>query len=52
MIGLFSIVYISLVLVIYKLLRVRPTASNIAVVVSVGLVALGGIVITWKISAP
>jgi len=52
MIALFLIVYITLVLVIYKLLRVRPTARNIAVVVSVGVVALGVIVVSWSFSSP
>ncbi len=52
MIALFIIAYVTVVLVIYKLLRVRPTASNIAVVVSVGVVALGGIVVGWNFSAP
>jgi multidrug resistance efflux pump len=52
MIAVFIIIYITLVLVIYKLLKVRPTASNIAVVASVGVVAVGGIVITWNFSAP
>jgi len=52
MIALFVIVYISLVLVIYKLLKVRPSASNVAVVVSVGVVALGAIIVSWNFSSP
>ncbi len=52
MIALFVIFYVGLVLAFYKLLKVRPTAVNIAALGSLGFVCLGIIVVFWNFSAP
>ena len=48
----FVIIYLMLILVIYKLLRVRPTAVNIGVVVMIGVAVVGALVSIWSFSSP
>lgn len=52
MISLFIVSYVSLILVMYRLLKVRPTAVNLAVVVVVGVAIIGAAFIFWSFSSP
>jgi multidrug resistance efflux pump len=52
MIGLFVIAYVTAVLVVFRVFKVRPTAISIAMVVVIGFIAIGGVFISWSFSAP
>jgi multidrug resistance efflux pump len=52
MILLITLCYLALVLIAFKVVKIRPTPVSIAVAVLVGVFVLGGIVIAWKFSAP
>ncbi|EMI26798.1 HlyD family secretion protein [Rhodopirellula europaea] len=52
MIAVITIVYIALVLLIYKILKVKPSPKNVAVMVVLGVFLIGAVVIKWKFSAP
>ncbi|XZE18210.1 HlyD family secretion protein [Pirellulaceae bacterium SH449] len=52
MIAVFVIAYVAVVLAVFKVFKVRPTAISIAGVVVIGAIAIGGIVIAWSFSAP
>ena len=52
MIAICTILYVTLIILIYKVLKIRPNPKNVAVMVVVGVLMLGSIVIVWKFSAP
>ncbi|EMI53953.1 HlyD family secretion protein [Rhodopirellula sallentina] len=52
MIAVVTIVYISLAILIYKILKIKPTPKNVAAMVVLGVFLIGSIVINWKFSAP
>ena len=52
MITLLIIVYIALVLVLFKVLHLKPSASLIASLIVLGVLMIGGVVIAWMQSAP
>ena len=52
MITLFIIFYAMLILAIYKLLKLRPTAINIGVVVVIGVAVIGAMFSVWSFSSP
>jgi len=51
-ITLLIIVYIALVLVLFKVLHLKPSASLIASLIVLGVLMIGGVVIAWMQSAP
>jgi multidrug resistance efflux pump len=51
-IALLVIFYSAVVIALFKVLRVRPTPYLIAVLIVVGVLAIGGVVVTWTQSAP
>jgi multidrug resistance efflux pump len=46
------IVYTALVLVLFKVLRIKPTAYIIASMLVAGVLMIGGVVVVWALSAP
>lgn len=52
MIALLIILYTALVLVLFKVLRLKPSPSLIAALVVAGILMIGGVVVTWMLSAP
>jgi len=46
------IVYVAIVLVLFKVLRIRPTAYLIASMILLGVFMIGGVVVVWTQSAP
>jgi hypothetical protein len=46
------IVYVSIVLVLFKVLRIKPTAYLIAAMFVAGVFMIGGVVVVWSQSAP
>jgi len=46
------IVYVAIVLVLFKVLRIRPTAYLIASMILLGGFMIGGVVVVWTQSAP
>jgi membrane fusion protein, multidrug efflux system len=46
------IVYVAVVLVLFKVLRIKPTAYIIAAMIVVGVFMIGGVVVVWTQSAP
>lgn len=52
MIAVCTILYIGLIMVFYKVMRIKPNPTNIAAMVVLGVVLIGAIVIMWKFSAP
>lgn len=52
MVAVFAIAYVSIIILIYKILKIRPNPKNVAVMVVLGVIAVGSIVIFWKFSAP
>jgi membrane fusion protein (multidrug efflux system) len=46
------IVYVSIVLVLFKVLRIKPTAYLIAAMIVAGVFMIGGVVVVWSQSAP
>jgi multidrug resistance efflux pump len=52
MIAIATILYVTLIFLIYKILKIRPNPRNVAVMVVLGVLMLGSIVIVWKFSAP
>lgn len=52
MIALFVILYVTGVWLFYVKLKVKPTPTNLAACVVIGIVAVGAIVICWQFSAP
>ena len=52
MITLLIILYVVLVLVLFKVLHLKPSASLIASLIVLGVLMIGGVVIAWMQSAP
>jgi membrane fusion protein (multidrug efflux system) len=52
MISLLIIIYTSIALALFKILRLKPTAYLIASMIVVGVLMVGGIVVVWFQSAP
>jgi len=52
MIALLIIIYTSVVLVLFKVLRLKPTAYLIAGLLLAGILLIGGVVVAWALSAP
>ena len=50
MIAILIIVYVAVVLVLFKVLRIKPTAYIIAAMIVAGV--FGGVVVVWTQSAP
>ncbi|UGY20786.1 efflux RND transporter periplasmic adaptor subunit [Bradyrhizobium septentrionale] len=46
------IVYVAIVLVLFKVLRIKPTAYIIAALIVAGVFMIGGVVVVWTQSAP
>ena len=52
MIAFIAIIYIAAVVLVFKVFKVKPGPWSIALMATIGVVLLGGIVILWTISAP
>ncbi|MGY0574269.1 hypothetical protein ACTGJ9_027015 [Bradyrhizobium sp. RDM12] len=52
MIAILVILYVALVLVLFKVLRLKPTAYLIAGLIVAGVFMIGGVVVLWTQSAP
>ena len=52
MIALLIVVYTAVVLVLFKVLRVKPTANIIAAIIVAGVFMIGSVVVVWTQSAP
>jgi multidrug resistance efflux pump len=52
MIAFLIIVYTAVVLVLFKVMRLKPTAYLIASIILAGVVMIGGVVVVWTQAAP
>ena len=52
MIAMLIIVYVAIALVLFKVLRIKPTAYIIAAMIVAGVFMIGGVVVVWTQSAP
>jgi multidrug resistance efflux pump len=52
MIAFLVVVYTAVVLVLFKVLRIKPTAYLIASIILAGVLMIGGVVVVWTQSAP
>ena len=52
MIALLIIIYVSIILVLFKVLKIAPTAFRIAGIVVAGVLMIGGVVVSWMLCAP
>ena len=52
MIAFLIIVYVAVVLVLFKVLHIKPTAYIIAAMIVAGVFMIGGVVVVWTQSAP
>ncbi|MBR1163414.1 HlyD family secretion protein [Bradyrhizobium elkanii] len=52
MIAVLTIVYVAIVLVLFKVLRINPTAYLIAGLIVAGVLMIGAVVVAWMQSAP
>ena len=52
MIALLVIIYVAVVLVLFKVLGIKPTAFRIAGLVLTGVLMIGGVVVAWMLSSP
>ena len=52
MIALLIIVYTAVVLVLFKVLHVKPSANIIAAIIVAGVFMIGSVVVVWTQSAP
>ena len=52
MIAFMAIIYVALVLLVFKVFKVKPSPWPIALLATLGIVLLGGIVVLWSIAAP
>ena len=52
MITVLIIVFIAVVVVLFKVLRIKPTPPLIAAIVVAGVLMIGGVVVAWTLSAP
>jgi membrane fusion protein (multidrug efflux system) len=46
------VIYTAVVLVLFKVMRIKPTAYLIASMILVGVFMIGGVVVVWTQSAP
>ena len=52
MIAFITIIYVVAIVLVFKVLRVRPRPWPIAVLVVAGMLMIGGIVVFWTLAAP
>ena len=52
MIALLVIIYTAVIIVLFKVLRIKPTAFRIAGILVGGVLIIGGVVVAWGLSAP
>lgn len=52
MIAFLVIIYVAIVLVLFKVMHIKPTAYLIASMIVVGVFMIGGVVVAWTQSAP
>jgi multidrug resistance efflux pump len=52
MIALLVIVYATVVVVLFNVLKIKPTAFRIAGILVAGVLMIGGVVVAWTLSAP
>jgi membrane fusion protein (multidrug efflux system) len=52
MIALLVIIYTAIVLVLFKVLRIKPTPFLIAGILLAGVLMIGGVVVAWTLSSP
>ena len=52
MIALTTIIYVGLVILFYRVWKIKPTPTNVAAMIVLGVLLIGTIVIFWKFSAP
>ncbi len=52
MIAFLIIIYVAVVLVLFKVLRIKPTAYVIAAMIVAGVFMIGGVVVVWTQAAP
>jgi multidrug resistance efflux pump len=52
MIAVLTILYVGLVAVVFKVFKVKPRPVPIALMVTLGVVLLGGVVVLWTLAAP
>ena len=52
MIALLLIIYVSIILILFKVLKIKPTAFRIAGIIVGGVLMIGGVVVVWALSAP
>ncbi|MGI9515440.1 MAG: HlyD family secretion protein [Pirellulaceae bacterium] len=52
MIALTTLIYVGLILVFYKVLKIKPNPTNVATCTVIGVVVIGSILVLWQFSAP
>ncbi len=52
MIAFLTIIYVAAVVVIFKVLKVKPRPWPIAIMATIGVVMLGAVVVLWTLAAP
>jgi len=52
MIALITILYVAVIVLVFKVFKVRPRPWPIAGFVTLGVLMIGGIVVCWKLAAP
>ena len=52
MIAFLIVIYTAVVLLLFKVLRIKPTAFLIAGILVAGILMIGGVVVAWALSAP
>ena len=52
MIALITILYVAVIVLVFKVFRVRPRPWPIAIFVTAGVIMIGGIVVFWTLAAP
>jgi multidrug resistance efflux pump len=52
MIAFIVIIYTGVILVLFKVLRIKPTAFIVAGILVAGVLMIGGVVVAWALSAP
>lgn len=52
MIAIVTLLYVGLVLLVYKVLKIRPNPKNVACMVVIGFVLIGAILLVWQFASP
>jgi len=52
MIAFLVVIYTAVVLVLFKVLRIKPTAFRVAGILLTGVLMIGGVVVAWTLSSP